>query len=81
LENEVHIMAKKNISPIEPHYTAAQVAELLSVSRHTVINYRDRGELCPWICLAGRVLFPASTINKFLESRRVGAPPEREGEK
>jgi len=74
-------MAKKNISPIEPHYSVNEVAELLRVSRRTVINYRARGELCPWVCLAGRVLFPASTINKFLESRRIGSPPERKAEK
>jgi excisionase family DNA binding protein len=74
-------VAKKNTDPIEPHYSVKEVAELLRVSRNTVLNYRGRGELCPWVCLAGRVLFPASTINKFLESRRVGAPPERKGEK
>lgn len=74
-------MEKKNISPIEPHYGVNEVAELLHVSRGTVINYRDRGELCPWVCLSGRVLFPASTINKFLESRSIGTPPERKGEK
>jgi len=64
-------VAKPNCEPVEPHYTAAQVAALLSVSRNTVLNYRQRGELRPWVCLAGRVLFPASTINKFLDSRRV----------
>jgi len=62
---------KINCDPVEPHYSPAQVAKLLGVSRRTVVNYRDRGELRPWVCLAGRVLFPASTVNRFLDSRRI----------
>jgi excisionase family DNA binding protein len=65
-------VARVNRMPVEPHYSVRQVCDLLQVSRGTVTNYRERGELRPWVCLSGRVLFPASTINRFLESRRVG---------
>jgi len=58
--------------PVEQHYSGEQVADLLAVSERTVARYRERGELAPFVALAGRVLFPASTVNRFLESRRVG---------
>jgi excisionase family DNA binding protein len=71
-KDKVHIMAKKNTSPVEQHYSPDQVAGLLGVTRRTVDNYRARGELVPFVALSGRILFPASTVNKFLESRSIG---------
>ena len=54
-------------------YNINQVAELLGVSRRTVSRFRAAGELSPWICLGGRAVFPASTLNNFLDSRRIPA--------
>ena len=62
-----------NHQPVERHYTIDEVGQILGgVSRSTVDRYRSTGELSPWIALRGRVIFPASTINRFLKSRRIG---------
>lgn len=67
---------------VEPHYTAEQAAELLGkVTVRTIWNYVEKGEasqgkegIYPVVKLSHKVvLLPASSINRFLKSRRVAA--------
>lgn len=65
---------------VEPHYSATTLAELLEVSERTVWSYIDlwntsRGAdgIGPVLKLSHKnVRIPASSVNRFLESRRVG---------
>lgn len=67
---------------VEPHYTAEQAGLLLGgVTKRTVWNYVELGErsegkegIYPVVKLSHKVvLLPASSINRFLASRRVAA--------
>lgn len=67
---------------VEPHYTAEQTSGLLGgVTVRTVWNYVDLGArtkgkegIYPVVKLSHKVvLLPASSINRFLASRRVAA--------
>ncbi len=67
---------------VEPHYTVDQAAELLGkVTVRTVWNYVELGKtsqgkegIYPVVKLSHKVvLLPASSINRFLKSRRVSA--------
>jgi len=67
------MMAKRDTSPVEQRYSVDQVADLLTVSTQTIARYRESGLLLPAERLRGKWIFPASTINQFLASRRVAA--------
>lgn len=56
---------------IEPMLTAAQVAELLGLSTHTVLDWFESGRL-PGFKLAGRaVRFRQSELVEWLDAQRA----------
>lgn len=65
--------------PVEQRYTLKQAAELLTVTERTVHNYINLGKrthgrdgIYPVEKLSHKVMvIPASSINRFLASRRV----------
>lgn len=70
---------------VEPHYSAEQTAELLSVTVRTIWNYVDAGErtagqdgIFPVVKLSHKVVrIPASSINRFLKARTIAAPAKQ----
>lgn len=49
-----------------------EMAEILKVSRRTLIDYRQKGIL-PYYIIEGRILYKESEINKILEERYIDA--------
>jgi hypothetical protein len=58
------------VDAFEPHYTSAEVCNLLRITDRTLRNYQKKGWITPLVTPAHKHLFPRSTILKFLNSSR-----------
>jgi excisionase family DNA binding protein len=63
---------------IERHYSAAELAKLLGVSRPTIYNRVQDGTLSG-VMFGERLLVPESSVQAMLERNRVGVLPTRRG--
>jgi excisionase family DNA binding protein len=79
-EHELEALIQRTIGPLinaafkhsteKPLLTTAEVAEMFSVSKYTLIGWRSR-RLIPFVKLRGRVLFKRSDLEAFIASRTI----------
>jgi hypothetical protein len=58
------------VDAFEPHYTSAEVCNILRITDRTLRNYMKKGWITPLVTPTHKLLFPRSTIQKFLKPPR-----------
>jgi len=81
-ENELEALIQRSVASLidtafkrlteKEYLTTAEVAQMLSVSKCTIVGYRSR-RLIPFVKLQGRVLYKRTDVIAFLEHRKIRA--------